>query len=108
MFLFPASSHTPEPAINSNSLSALSGYVVVQPNYAGSTGYGQEYIERLLPPALSVAEVETTMAVVPVLEILGLDWRQGKRFMIGSSHGGYIAAWVNARYAGGMDAIVMM
>ncbi|EIW81417.1 alpha beta-hydrolase [Coniophora puteana RWD-64-598 SS2] len=69
---------------------ALEGYVTSTPNFTGSVGYGQKFIEDLLGNCGS-RDVEDCMASVRRLVDLGIADANGQ-FVAGASHGGFISA----------------
>lgn len=71
------------------------GYVVIAPDYRGSTGYGKEFHERI---DYGGKEVDDVLASVQVLrQMPGVDTtRIG---VMGWSHGGYITALLMMRHA---------
>ncbi|ORY88402.1 Alpha/Beta hydrolase protein [Leucosporidium creatinivorum] len=86
---------------------ALAGYRVALVNYPGSLGYGQQFVDSL-PPQLGTLEVEATLAAGHYLNTLSLASRtKGKKFVLGGSHGGWIAAHLSARFPDEFDATVM-
>ncbi|TFK48157.1 alpha/beta-hydrolase [Heliocybe sulcata] len=69
----------------------LAGYTVSLPNYTGSTGFGQKYIEKLLGQA-GTLDVNDVSATVFHLVRLGISKEGfGSQFIIGGSHGGFLA-----------------
>jgi len=61
-------------------------------NYIGSTGYGQDFVEALRGGAGDL-DVEDCMSAVRHLVKLGIAAEgPGKQYIIGQSHGGFIAA----------------
>ncbi|KAG1869408.1 hypothetical protein DFJ58DRAFT_765969 [Suillus subalutaceus] len=69
---------------------ALEGYTLNLPNYTGSMGFGQKYIQKLLGNCGSM-DVEDVAESVRELIRRGVS-EEGKQVMMGGSHGGFIAA----------------
>jgi acylaminoacyl-peptidase len=86
----------------------LAGFLVILPAYPGSTGFGQDYIESLLPPALGTAEVDGTLASLDALRQMGLLVSPERTLLVGSSHGGFIGAHAAGRYPGVFAGMVLM
>ncbi|KAG1810395.1 Alpha/Beta hydrolase protein [Suillus plorans] len=69
---------------------ALEGYTLNIPNYAGSMGFGQRYIQKLLGHCGSM-DVEDVAESVRELIRRGVS-EEGRQAVMGGSHGGFIAA----------------
>ncbi|KAG2127690.1 hypothetical protein DEU56DRAFT_820074 [Suillus clintonianus] len=69
---------------------ALEGYTLNLPNYTGSMGFGQNYIQKLLGHCGSM-DVEDVFESVKELVRLGIS-EEGRQVVQGGSHGGFIAA----------------
>ena len=60
-------------------------------NFSGSTGYGQDFVEKLIGQAGEI-DIEDCMAALRHLIELGIAAEgSGKQFIIGGSYGGFIA-----------------
>ncbi|KAJ7783963.1 Alpha/Beta hydrolase protein [Mycena maculata] len=71
---------------------AIEGYTVSQPNYSGSTGFGENTV-RALVGNCGILDVGDCMATVKHLIGLGLSTEgKGKQFVMGGSHGGFLTA----------------
>jgi len=71
---------------------ALAGYTLSLPNYTGSTGFGQKYVEKLLGQA-GTLDVNDCIASVWHLVKLGISKEgPGLQFVTGGSHGGFLTA----------------
>lgn len=74
------------------------GYALLMPNFPGSIGYGQKYIDSLLK---GIGEHD----VKPILELLDLvlqensDLDSTKVHVQGGSYGGYLSALLGSRHA---------
>lgn len=80
-------------------LMASQGYVVVQPNFHGSSGYGQAWAESILGDHASqpFEDVEKTVDHLIALGVADPD----RLFAAGGSYGGYLVNWIlghTARY----------
>jgi len=71
------------------------GYVVIAPDYRGSTGYGKEFHERI---DYGGKEVDDVLASVQVLRQMP-DVDSTRIGLMGWSHGGYITALLMMRHA---------
>ncbi|KAG1807980.1 Alpha/Beta hydrolase protein [Suillus subaureus] len=69
---------------------ALEGYTLNLPNYTGSMGFGQVYIQKLLGHCGSM-DVEDVAESVRELIKRGVS-EEGRQVVMGGSHGGFIAA----------------
>ncbi|KAG1898892.1 Alpha/Beta hydrolase protein [Suillus fuscotomentosus] len=69
---------------------ALEGYTLNIPNYTGSMGFGQTYIQKLLGHCGSM-DVEDVTESVRELIRRGVS-EEGRQVVMGGSHGGFIAA----------------
>ncbi|KAG1801305.1 Alpha/Beta hydrolase protein [Suillus variegatus] len=69
---------------------ALEGYTLNIPNYTGSMGFGQRYIQKLLGHCGSM-DVEDVAESVRELIRKGVS-EEGRQVVMGGSHGGFIAA----------------
>ncbi len=71
------------------------GYVIVKPNYRGSTSYGSEFAETLRG-RWGTADVEDTLAVVE--DLVARDWIETDRlFATGFSYGGILTGFLITR-----------
>ncbi|TFK99865.1 Alpha/Beta hydrolase protein [Pterulicium gracile] len=85
----------------------LNGYTVSMPNFTGSTGYGQKYIEKLLGQC-GTLDVEDCKASVDYLVSLGISKHgKGWQFIQGGSHGGFLTAHLVAQHSTLFTAGVM-
>jgi acylaminoacyl-peptidase len=82
----------------------LAGYTVALVNYPGSTGYGQESVEKLTR-ALGTLDVEAVRAVPAFLSSQGFSIKE--TYLYGGSHGGYIISHLLARWPKEFTAAVM-
>ncbi|KAF9008471.1 alpha/beta-hydrolase [Hymenopellis radicata] len=77
---------------------ALEGYTISLPNYTGSLGYGERYVQALRGH-YGTLDVEDCIASVRHLIALGIaEEGEGKLFMSGGSHGGFLGAHLVARF----------
>ncbi|KAG2068544.1 alpha beta-hydrolase [Suillus decipiens] len=75
---------------------ALEGYTVNLPNYTGSMGFGQTYVQKLLGHCGSM-DVEDVAE--SVRELIRRDVsEEGRQVVMGGSHGGFIAAHLIGQY----------
>jgi dipeptidyl aminopeptidase/acylaminoacyl peptidase len=84
--------HSQDAINNQIQLFARSGYVVLDPNYRGSTGFGLEYQEAIKESGWGGREQEDIRAGIEKL-ILEKISQPGKIAMTGTSYGGYSAWW---------------
>ncbi|KAH7911153.1 Alpha/Beta hydrolase protein [Hygrophoropsis aurantiaca] len=83
----------------------LEGYTISQPNYTGSMGFGEKYIQKLLGQC-GTLDIAECIATVNLLITLGIS-ESGKQFIHGGSHGGFIAAHLIGQYPDTFKAAVM-
>ncbi|KAF8898201.1 Alpha/Beta hydrolase protein, partial [Mucidula mucida] len=77
---------------------ALEGYTISLPNYTGSLGYGERYVQALRGQC-GTLDVEDCIASVRYLIALGIaEEGRGKLFISGGSHGGFLGAHLVARF----------
>ncbi|KAF9035745.1 acylaminoacyl-peptidase [Hymenopellis radicata] len=77
---------------------ALEGYTILLPNYTGSLGYGERYVQALRGQC-GTLDVEDCIASVRHLIALGIaEEGEGKLFISGGSHGGFLGAHLVARF----------
>jgi len=75
-----------------NQFFAGNGYVVLQPNFRGSTNYGQTFVNANID-AWGIADYDDVMTGVDY--ILDMGWVDEDRLIcFGWSYGGYLAAWI--------------
>ena len=72
---------------------AAAGYVVVQPNPRGSTGYGQKFIDEINgdwggKPFDDIMAVVDAVAALPYVD-------NARMAAAGASYGGYMVNWIN-------------
>ncbi|KIK91169.1 hypothetical protein PAXRUDRAFT_831063 [Paxillus rubicundulus Ve08.2h10] len=84
---------------------ALEGFTVSLPNYTGSMGFGEKYIQVLLGKCGEL-DVGDCIASVERLIALGIS-EQGKQVVQGGSHGGFLAAHLIGQYPNVFSAAVM-
>ncbi|KAG2137878.1 Alpha/Beta hydrolase protein [Suillus bovinus] len=75
---------------------ALEGYTLNIPNYTGSMGFGQKYIQKILGHCGSM-DVEDVAESVRELIRRGVS-EEGRQVVMGGSHGGFIAAHLIGQY----------
>ncbi|KAJ7495496.1 Alpha/Beta hydrolase protein [Mycena latifolia] len=86
---------------------ALEGYTISQPNYSGSTGYGEGSVRALLGNC-GTLDVEDCIATARHLVTLGLAVEgKGKQFVIGGSHGGFLTAHLIGQFPDFFTAAVL-
>ncbi|KAF9022062.1 alpha/beta-hydrolase [Hymenopellis radicata] len=77
---------------------ALEGYTISLPNYTGSLGYGERYVQALLGHC-GTLDVEDCIASVRHLITLEIaEEGEGKLFLSGGSHGGFLGAHLVSRF----------
>ncbi len=75
-------------------LLAAAGYVVMMPNVAGSTGFGQDFADRLLGEHAGPSSQDLHAALQWLDQ---QSWSDPQRYAIaGGSYGGYLAQWMSA------------
>ncbi|KAG8829257.1 hypothetical protein FRC17_006885 [Serendipita sp. 399] len=85
----------------------LCGYNVSLPNYTGSLGYGQKWVEALLGKIGSL-DVEDVMASAKELVKQGMAKEgPGMQLYMGGSHGGFLGAHVVGQYPSFFSAAVL-
>ncbi|KAJ7764324.1 Alpha/Beta hydrolase protein [Mycena metata] len=77
---------------------ALEGYTVSLPNYSGSIGFGEKSVRALLGNCGDL-DVQDCIATVRHLVDLGIAVQgKGKQFVMGGSHGGFLAAHLISQF----------
>ena len=77
-------------------LAAAQGYVVVQPNPRGSTGFGQAFVQGIWGNIWGKQCFEDLMAVTDALEQRP-DVDPGRIMAMGGSFGGYMTNWIGTQ-----------
>jgi dipeptidyl aminopeptidase/acylaminoacyl peptidase len=77
-------------------LAVAAGYVVVQPNPRGSTGFGQEFIQGIWGNVWGKQCYEDLMAVTDAVERRS-DIDSGRVMAMGGSFGGYMTNWIGTQ-----------
>ncbi|KAF8161894.1 Alpha/Beta hydrolase protein [Mycena galopus ATCC 62051] len=86
---------------------ALEGYTISLPNYTGSVGFGETAIRALLGNC-GTLDVQDCIATVRHLVSSGLSVEgKGKQFLIGGSHGGFLAAHLIGQFPDVFTAAVI-
>ncbi|KAJ7038984.1 Alpha/Beta hydrolase protein [Mycena alexandri] len=86
---------------------ALDGYVVSQPNYSGSIGFGEKSVRALLGNC-GYLDVQDCIATVRHLVSLGIAAQdKGKQFVMGGSHGGFLTAHLIGQFPDVFSAAVI-
>lgn len=88
---------------------ALEGYTVSLPNYTGSLGYGEGFVQRLVIPGnCGKLDVEDCYASIRHLIDSGIaEEGPGKQFLSGGSHGGFLVAHLIGRFPDFFSAAVL-
>ncbi|KAG1756952.1 Alpha/Beta hydrolase protein [Suillus occidentalis] len=84
---------------------ALEGYTLSLPNYTGSLGFGEKYIQKLLGHC-GTMDVQDVVESVNELIRLGIS-EHGRQVIQGGSHGGFLAAHLIGQYPTLFNAAVM-
>ncbi|KAG1795267.1 Alpha/Beta hydrolase protein [Suillus variegatus] len=84
---------------------ALEGYTISLPNYTGSMGFGEKYIQKLVGHC-GTMEVQDVVESVNELIRLGIS-EHGRQVVQGASYGGFIAAHLIGQYPTLFNAAVM-
>ncbi|KAI0247998.1 alpha/beta-hydrolase [Lactifluus subvellereus] len=86
---------------------ALQGFTLNMPNYTGSTGFGDFYVQELIGKCgtLDVQDVKATVDHL-VKEGKG-EYGHGKQFVAGGSHGGFLTAHLIGQYPDTFTAAVL-
>ncbi|KAG2113986.1 Alpha/Beta hydrolase protein [Suillus cothurnatus] len=84
---------------------ALEGYTLSLPNYTGSMGFGEKYIQKLLGHC-GTMDVQDVIESVNELIRLGIS-EHGRQVVQGGSHGGFLAAHLIGQYPTLFNAAVM-
>ncbi|KIM27092.1 hypothetical protein M408DRAFT_330224 [Serendipita vermifera MAFF 305830] len=86
---------------------ALSGYTISCPNYRGSLGYGQRWVEELLGK-IGRLDVDDVMASTNQLIEAGLGKKGlGMQLYMGGSHGGFLGAHVIGQFPSFFSAAIL-
>ncbi|KAF8140985.1 hypothetical protein K438DRAFT_1995441 [Mycena galopus ATCC 62051] len=86
---------------------ALEGYTISSPNYTGSVGFGETAIRALLGNC-GTLDVQDCIVAVRHLVSIGLSVEgKGKQFLIGGSHGGFLAAHLIGQFPDMFTATVI-
>ncbi|KAJ6554236.1 Alpha/Beta hydrolase protein [Mycena capillaripes] len=86
---------------------ALEGYTVSQPNYSGSTGFGENSVRALLGNC-GTLDVQDCFATVRHLITLGISVEgKGKQFVMGGSHGGFLTSHLIGQFPDMFTAAVI-
>ncbi|KAI0278386.1 alpha/beta-hydrolase [Russula aff. rugulosa BPL654] len=86
---------------------ALQGYTLNIPNYTGSTGFGDFYVQKLIGKC-GTLDVEDVKATVDLLVKEGKgEYGPGKQFVTGGSHGGFLTAHLIGQYPDTFSAAVL-
>ncbi|KAF8188652.1 Alpha/Beta hydrolase protein [Pholiota molesta] len=76
----------------------LEGYTLSLPNYTGSPGYGERFLQALIGRC---GELDVQDCIATAKHIIGLGLSApgpGKQFISGGSHGGFLAAHLIGQY----------
>ncbi|KAH7927981.1 alpha beta-hydrolase [Leucogyrophana mollusca] len=84
---------------------ALEGYTLSLPNYTGSMGFGEKYVQKLLGQC-GTLDLADCVATVNHLIELGIS-EPGRQLIQGGSHGGYLAAHLIGQYPDMFNAAVL-
>ncbi|KAF9474522.1 alpha/beta-hydrolase [Pholiota conissans] len=85
----------------------LEGYTLSLPNYTGSPGYGEKFIQDLIGRCGDY-DVQNCIAAAEHLIKLGISERgPGKQFVAGGSHGGFLAAHLIGQFPDFFSAAVL-
>ncbi|KAL4260391.1 peptidase S9C family protein [Pleurotus pulmonarius] len=100
--------YTPTTAFSAATIAlALEGYTLSLPNYTGSLGFGEQYVQALRGNCGSL-DVEDCIASVRHLVDLGIaKFGKGQQFVSGGSHGGFLAAHLIGQYPDVFSAAVL-
>ncbi|KAH9053329.1 alpha/beta-hydrolase [Lactarius vividus] len=86
---------------------ALQGFTLNVPNYTGSTGFGDYYVQKLVGRC-GTLDVEDVKATVDHLVKEGKgEHGPGKQFVTGGSHGGFLTAHLVGQYPDTFTAAVL-
>ncbi|GJJ12040.1 hypothetical protein Clacol_006281 [Clathrus columnatus] len=86
---------------------ALEGYLINMINYTGSLGFGQKHVDALIGRAGELDVQDSYHAVQHLIQSGFAETGQGKQFVQGGSHGGFLAAHLIGQYPGFFSAAVM-
>ncbi|KAL4071637.1 Alpha/Beta hydrolase protein [Scleroderma yunnanense] len=84
---------------------ALEGYTISMPNYTGSMGFGERYIQKLVGQC-GTLDVGDCMATVKELIRLGIS-DEGRQVLLGGSHGGFLTVHLIGQYPGVFSAVAL-
>ncbi|RDB17643.1 Acylamino-acid-releasing enzyme [Hypsizygus marmoreus] len=86
---------------------ALEGYTISQPNYTGSLGFGENAVRALLGNC-GTLDVQDCIASTRYLIDIGISVEgPGKQFIMGGSHGGFLAAHLIGQFPDVFTAAVI-
>ncbi|GAW06731.1 alpha beta-hydrolase [Lentinula edodes] len=77
---------------------ALEGYTISLPNYTGSTGYGEKYIQALIGQCGTLDVGDCIESVRHLVKIGVANEGRGKMFLGGGSHGGFLLGHLIGQY----------
>ncbi|KAH7927715.1 alpha beta-hydrolase [Leucogyrophana mollusca] len=84
---------------------ALEGYTLSMPNYTGSLGFGEKWVQKLIGEC-GTLDVGDCIATVEHLITSGISER-GRQFVQGGSHGGFLAGHLIGQYPDVFQAAVL-
>ncbi|KAK7018272.1 peptidase-S9 domain-containing protein [Favolaschia claudopus] len=89
-------------------LLALEGYTMSLVNYTGSVGYGENFVRGLIGKC-GTLDVQDCIASVRHLNKIGISAEgKGKQFVIGGSHGGFLASHLIGQFPDIFTAAVIL
>jgi pimeloyl-ACP methyl ester carboxylesterase len=74
------------------------GYALLMPNFPGSTGYGQEYLNSLVK-GIGEKDVKLILELLNVVLTENADFDKSKVHVYGGSYGGYLSALMGSRHS---------
>ncbi|CAD8172869.1 unnamed protein product [Paramecium pentaurelia] len=80
------------------------GFILLAPNFSGSCGYGQNFIEAL---SGKIGE-QDAKEILDMISQVQQKYNTGKTFIMGGSYGGYLSALMGSRYHDRFNAAVIL
>lgn len=74
----------------------LNGFTILAPNYTGSCGFGQKYMENLLG---KIGDIDLKEVVGMINQVINQKLCSEKKiFVMGGSYGGYLSAMLAGKH----------
>ncbi|KAI0321752.1 Alpha/Beta hydrolase protein [Amylostereum chailletii] len=86
---------------------ALEGYTVQSPNYTGSTGYGDAYVQALVGKCGTLDVADVMLSVQKLVDLGKAVHGPGKQLAYGGSHGGFLSGHLVGQHPDVFSAAVL-